>query len=196
MYIFGGQRNKEYATDFISYDVDTQNMSVVSTDGMESDRNNVPQAGFTQRATIDCERDEIYVLSVSLRTINALMAKQGNEFQIFTFNEFCLIVDFFFVFSIAQSLSKEKERRDLNLNSFWMYSLRTNKWTCIYKSDHSNEHCYSKIQSACTEPCPRYAHQLVYDWINKIHYLFGGNPGRNTTPELRLDDFWLLYLKK
>lgn len=96
----------------------------------------------------------------------------------------------------SQSLSKEKERRDLNLNSFWMYSLRTNKWLCIYKNEHSNDHCYSKVQNACTEPCPRYAHQLVYDWINKVHYLFGGNPGRNKTPELRLDDFWLLYLKK
>lgn len=95
-----------------------------------------------------------------------------------------------------QSLSKEKERRDLNLNSFWMYSLKTNKWSCIYRSDHSNEHCYSKVQSTCSEPCPRYAHQLVYDWINKVHYLFGGNPGRHTSPELRLDDFWLLYLKK
>lgn len=98
---------------------------------------------------------------------------------------------------MMQSLSKEKERRDLNLNSFWMYSLKTNKWSCIYKSEHSNEHCYSKVQqNACSEPCPRYAHQLVYDWINKIHYLFGGNPGRNNSPELRLDDFWLLYLKK
>lgn len=65
MYIFGGQRNKEYATDFIAYDVDTQNISIVNTDNMKSDKNNVPQSGFTQRATIDCERDEIYVLSVS-----------------------------------------------------------------------------------------------------------------------------------
>lgn len=101
-----------------------------------------------------------------------------------------------FVLGIKQSLSKEKERRDINLNSFWMYSLKTNKWSCIYKSEQSNEHCYSKMQSMWVEPCPRYAHQLVYDWINKVHYLFGGNPGRNTSPELRLDDFWLLYLKK
>lgn len=64
LYIFGGQRNKEYATDFISYDVDTQNVSVVNVDGMKADKN-VPQSGFTQRGTIDCERDEIYVLSVS-----------------------------------------------------------------------------------------------------------------------------------
>lgn len=95
-----------------------------------------------------------------------------------------------------QSLSKEKERRDININSFWMYSLKTNKWSCIYKSGHATEHTYSKMNVASIEPCPRYAHQLVYDWVNKVHYLFGGNPGRNTTPELRLDDFWLLFMKK
>ena len=25
-----------------------------------------------------------------------------------------------------------------------------------------------------TEPCPRYAHMLVYDNVKKIHYMFGG----------------------
>lgn len=68
LYIFGGQRNKEYTTDFIAYDVDTQNLSVVKTDNSKSDKNNVPQSGFTQRATIDCERDEIYVLSVRINS--------------------------------------------------------------------------------------------------------------------------------
>lgn len=27
-----------------------------------------------------------------------------------------------------------------------------------------------------------------------MHYLFGGNPGRASTPKLRLDDFWKLQL--
>ena len=53
----------------------------------------LPQSGFTQRSTIDCDRNEIYVLT---------------------------------------SLSKDKERRDLNINSFWMFSLKTNEWVCIY----------------------------------------------------------------
>jgi hypothetical protein len=74
------------------------------------------------------------------------------------------------------------------------------------------------------EPCPRFAHQLVYDHITKVnftqgnrkrsfitvllesnkvltyhfhlqlHYLFGGNPGRTKDPKLRLDDFWRLRL--
>lgn len=178
LYIFGGQRNKEYTTDFISYDVDTQNVAVVNTENMKSEKNNVPQSGFTQRATIDCERDEIYVLSVSSAVNQSI-----DRMNVHVFVRF------------PQSLSKDKERREINLNSFWMYSLKTNQWSCIYKTDHSND-CYSKVQSTCTEPCPRYAHQLVYDWINKVHYLFGGNPGRNLTPQLRLDDFWILHLKK
>lgn len=36
---------------------------------MKAEKTNVPQSGFTQRATIDCERDEIYVLSVSIQSI-------------------------------------------------------------------------------------------------------------------------------
>lgn len=46
------------------------------------------------------------------------------------------------------------------------------------------------------EPCPRYAHQLVYDELAKTHYLFGGNPGIFQYQQLRLDDFWLLQLEK
>lgn len=84
----------------------------------------------------------------------------------------------------------------MNINSFWLYSLKTNQWTIIYKNDHPTDNCYAKNQTICTEPCPRYAHQLVYDTVNKVHYLFGGNPGRNTAPNVRLDDFWILYLNK
>lgn len=158
LYIFGGQRNKEYITDFVAYDVDAGELSVLNLDATATTEKNVPQSGFTQRATIDCDRDEIYVLS---------------------------------------SLSKEKERRDFNVNSLWLYSLKLNEWTCIYKCDHSTENCCSnKSQVMCSEPCPRYAHQLVFDATNRIHYLFGGNPGRNTLPQLRLDDFWVLRLEK
>ena len=42
------------------------------------------------------------------------------------------------------------------------------------------------------EPVPRFAHQLVYDHIHKVHYLFGGNPGKDSLPKMRLDDFWSL----
>lgn len=172
LYIFGGQRNKDYTTDFLSYHVDTQELKVINTESTSQwasgDRSTKPQCGFTQRATIDCDRDEIYVLS---------------------------------------SLSKEKERRDLNINSLWMYSLKTNAWKCIHRSTYTEAvhpsavgggGVFSKTQSAATntEPCPRYAHQLVYDVKRRLHYMFGGNPGRQTAPQLRLDDFWILKLEK
>ena len=44
------------------------------------------------------------------------------------------------------------------------------------------------------EPVPRFAHQLVYDHIRKVHYMFGGNPGDSSNLNLRLDDFWELHL--
>ncbi|KAF9987341.1 hypothetical protein BGZ65_004099 [Modicella reniformis] len=43
-----------------------------------------------------------------------------------------------------------------------------------------------------SEPEPRYAHQLVYDDVNEVQYLFGGNPGEQGSK--RLDDFWELRL--
>lgn len=45
-----------------------------------------------------------------------------------------------------------------------------------------------------TEPVPRYAHQLVYDDVNEVQYLFGGNPGEQGNMSKRLDDFWELRL--
>ena len=46
------------------------------------------------------------------------------------------------------------------------------------------------------EPRPRYAHQLVYDEANRVHFMFGGNPGGKQGKEdkLRLGDFWRLQL--
>ncbi|KAF9172613.1 Muskelin 1, intracellular mediator containing kelch motif [Mortierella sp. AD010] len=46
------------------------------------------------------------------------------------------------------------------------------------------------------EPAPRYAHQLVYDELNEVQYLFGGNPGEQANMSKRLDDFWELRLYK
>ncbi|XP_037927046.1 muskelin [Hermetia illucens] len=161
LYIYGGQRGKEDLNNFISYDVDTQEVTELTSDPYNQNKTE-PPVGFTQRATIDSEKDEIYVYF---------------------------------------SLSKQKDRRDPqpshSSNSFWMYSIRTNKWSRIYTCKHPTERCYSKTQEDNhSEPCPRYAHQLVYDDIRKVHYLFGGNPGKSNTPNVRLDDFWRLELTK
>ncbi|KAJ2948603.1 hypothetical protein O0L34_g7858 [Tuta absoluta] len=102
-----------------------------------------PAAGFTQRATIDPDADEMYVLS---------------------------------------GMSKEKDKRVYN--TLWVFSLKRLTWSCVYRNDTVCE----------TEPRPRFAHQLVLDPVTKIHYLFGGNPGNQGSPRLRLDDLWALQL--
>ncbi|XP_043287689.1 muskelin isoform X2 [Venturia canescens] len=155
LYIFGGQRSKEYLNDFFTYEVDTKQLENISlTDFGNRDASHVPAAGYTQRATIDPALGEIYVLS---------------------------------------GLSKDKDKRDDTVqNSFWVYNIRGNRWSCIYRNENVGEKYWSKMQDY--EPCPRFAHQLVYDYVKKVHYLFGGNPGRSCLPKLRLDDFWQLRL--
>ena len=46
------------------------------------------------------------------------------------------------------------------------------------------------------EPCPRFAHQFVYDELTKTHYLFGGNAGEVQGKHTRLSDFWKLRLNR
>ncbi|KAK9400227.1 muskelin [Crotalus adamanteus] len=65
--------------------------------------------------------------------------------------------------------------------------------SCVYKNDQAaKENSNKSLQEE--EPCPRFAHQLVYDELHKVHYLFGGNPGKPCSPKMRLDDFWSLKL--
>lgn len=150
LYIFAGQRSKEYLSDFFTYNVDTDEIQVIC-DGVSVE---VPPAGFTQRATIDPELNEIYVLSGS-----------------------------------------NKDKREENVkNALWAYDIMHNKWSCLYRSDLKDQDTKSKEGSSVCEPCPRFAHQLVYDPVRKIHYLFGGNPGKLNSPKMRLDDFWSLEI--
>lgn len=67
MYIFAGQRGKEYLSDFFTYEVDTHHIEQINYDEFGTrDSSNIPAAGFTQRATIDPELGEVYVLSVRI----------------------------------------------------------------------------------------------------------------------------------
>lgn len=66
LYIYGGQRGKEDLNNFISYDVDTQEVTELTSDPYNQNKTE-PPVGFTQRATIDSEKDEIYVYFVRFR---------------------------------------------------------------------------------------------------------------------------------
>uniref|UniRef100_A0A914UQZ7 Muskelin n=1 Tax=Plectus sambesii TaxID=2011161 RepID=A0A914UQZ7_9BILA len=173
LYVFAGQRNKQLLNDFVVYDADTNTACSVADDtGAVA---TIPSLGSTQRATIDSDKREIYVLSGTMKA----------------------------------------KSKDTGLkNAFWVYRLDTAEWTCVFENENSaqtsrdtlptREQVLSVLrlrkqqQLQQREPCPRYAHQIVYDPGRKLHYLFGGNPGttKQTTSTTRLDDFWQLMLVK
>lgn len=66
LFVFGGQRSKEYLNDFFAYNVDTDEVDMISDVQKQKVTSNAytPTAGFTQRATIDPELNEIYIFSV------------------------------------------------------------------------------------------------------------------------------------
>jgi N-acetylneuraminic acid mutarotase len=150
LYIFAGQRHKDFLADFYIYSIDTDTIFEVSRDYSKLGG---PDAGFTQRSTVSCELGEIYVLSGLMREKN--------------------------------TLSETK-------NAFWVYSIKRKKWMKIYENDNVGADYWSKM--ANKEPQPRFAHQLVINSLRKQQYLFGGNPGDSSQPNLRLDDFWQLSL--
>ncbi len=46
-------------------------------------------------------------------------------------------------------------------------------------------------QPQCLPP-PRFAHQLIFDPLHQVFYMFGGNPDDRSHQNMRLDDFWML----
>ncbi|KAI9001723.1 Muskelin N-terminus-domain-containing protein [Gaertneriomyces semiglobifer] len=151
LYVFAGQRNKDYLSDFYVYEIDTDTVHEVSRD---YSKQGGPDAGFTQRATIDTDLGEFFVLSGLMREKNS---------------------------------SQETVK-----NSFWVYNIKKDRWTKVYQNENTGSAYWSTM--ADREPCPRFAHQLVYDPKRKRQFLFGGNPGELSNPNLRLDDFWELWL--
>ncbi|KAJ3106961.1 Muskelin 1, intracellular mediator containing kelch motif [Phlyctochytrium planicorne] len=77
LYIFAGQRGKEYLSDFYVYEIDTDTVHEVSRD---YSKQNGPDAGFTQRATIDFDLGEFYVLSGLQRDKNSTQETVKNSF--------------------------------------------------------------------------------------------------------------------
>ncbi|GAA5807665.1 hypothetical protein MFLAVUS_001036 [Mucor flavus] len=144
LYVFAGQRVKDYLSDLYRYEVD---LDVVTEIAQDYSKDAGPDAGFTQRATIDEELQELYVLSGYMRNPGS----------------------------------------DTVRNALWVYSIKNNEWQKVYQNE-SREFRHA--------PCPRFAHQMVYDPTSKTQYVFGGNPGDNLDPSKRLDDFWELKLTK
>jgi hypothetical protein len=91
---------------------------------------------------------------------------------------------------------REASNPDQLQTSLWIYDIVTAKLSCVYRHEMMGSSFWLISQSKNKLPCPRFGHQFVYDHVHQIHYLFGGNPGNNKQPSMRLDDFWLLKLAR
>ena len=165
LYIFAGQRSKDYLSDFFIYEIDNDRVIELTRD---SSKQGGPDAGFTQRATIDLDLGEFYVLAGLMR--------------------------------------EKHSAHETVKNTFWSFEIAKGKWRRIYKNEAQSAEEKASVLTSLSmgpdgqplekEPCPRFAHQLVYDHVRKKQYLFGGNPGEAGSPGKRLDDFWELSLSR
>jgi hypothetical protein len=185
--IYAGQRHKDYLCDFYIYDVDR---NVITQMIKDTSKIGGPEAGFTQRSTLDATRQELFLFSGLMRErsassgLSGLSGSAGSAGSIANNPATGSNIGSNTGNNGQQTMSTEAAK-----NSFWIYNLNHRKWTRIYSSDSS-----STTSDTLDEPCPRFAHQLVYDPVTKTHYLFGGNPGESGNPRRRLGDFWALKL--
>ena len=43
-------------------------------------------------------------------------------------------------------LSKDKDKREENVkNSFWVYSIPSNRWSCVYKNENQSAQYWDKM---------------------------------------------------
>ncbi|KAJ3206086.1 Muskelin 1, intracellular mediator containing kelch motif, partial [Clydaea vesicula] len=101
LYIFAGQRNKDYLSDFFIYDIKNDIFQEVARDYSVLGG---PNAGFTQRATIDLKLGEIYVLS-------GLMKEKNNPTE--------MVKSSFWVYNIPHARWSKIYQNDQTENEYW-----------------------------------------------------------------------------
>lgn len=147
LYILSGQRSSECLTDFLMYDIDKDEMVELSNDIL---CDGGPDPSFTQRSTIDTQKQEMYILC---------------------------------------GIARDREESQTQCNGLWVYEIHKSRWRNV-------KYQITTDVNSSVAPCPRYAHQFVYDKSTETHYLFGGNPALRDDIRFRLDDFWELKLRK
>ncbi|KAI9137613.1 Muskelin N-terminus-domain-containing protein [Paraphysoderma sedebokerense] len=84
LFIFAGQRNKDYLSDFYIYDIPSDTVSELSRDYSKLGG---PEPGFTQRATIDTDLNELYVLSGLMRDKITTQETVKNSFWVYKYDK-------------------------------------------------------------------------------------------------------------
>ncbi|KAI8056701.1 hypothetical protein BDF22DRAFT_667533 [Syncephalis plumigaleata] len=100
----------------------------------------------------------------------------------------------------SQSLLQQRHRRgassngnnidvDFPYNEIWVFNIVTGKWTPVQVTSTSSEASFART------PVARYAFQTVYDPVDEMIYMFGGNPKDQQDETRRLNDLWRLKIQ-
>jgi hypothetical protein len=187
LYIFAGQRDDTFLSDMYTYSTSgTHEIAEISSD-YTSDGRGGPEAGFTQRATLDEDMREFYILSGLMMDMNRKDETVRSSFWIFRLDKYQWIR--------VQDQDPESDAQTIN-PSTRMQGITPSNDVAMGTHPHMGLTGAPILDSASPfeekEPRPRFAHQMVYDPVRKHFFMFGGNMG---TPDgERLDDFWRLEL--
>uniref|UniRef100_A0A8C9FI07 Muskelin 1 n=1 Tax=Pavo cristatus TaxID=9049 RepID=A0A8C9FI07_PAVCR len=203
-YLDSSVRNsKSLKSDFYRYDIDTNTWMLLSED---TAADGGPKLVFDHQMCMDSEKHMIYTFGGRILTCNGSVddsrASEPQFSGLFAFDCQCQ------TWKLLREDSCNAGPEDIQSRIghcmlfhsplyvfFSCRKLLTVIYfrSCVYKNDQAaKENPGKSLQEE--EPCPRFAHQLVYDELHKVHYLFGGNPGKSCSPKMRLDDFWSLKL--
>ena len=229
LYFFGGKRQTEYLSDFYKYCIDSGELVEISRDTSKQDG---PLAGISQRATMDPDSSECCVLFGFVRLPRApgrpkTMGYNSDSLWLYNLARnswYCAYQN-----SAATDRSGgggiggggggggpaaeagapagTSAAAAAALAAAAAAATTTTAAAAAAACDGGGGPAEESGGDE-TEPSPRYAHQFVYDSVNKVHFLFGGKrdgrdekgapsgPGASRPPDARLGDLWQLALER
>lgn len=125
LFIFSGQRNEHYLSDFLVYDIEKD---IVLEMAKDTSRYGGPVPSFTMRVNIDPYTNELFLAS-------------GREHDY---------------------VSSQNSMQ----NSFWTYDIIGKFWNRVYLNKNISSSYWERMKMK--EPSPRFAHQVVYDYNERV----------------------------
>ncbi|PWN26502.1 hypothetical protein BDZ90DRAFT_233131 [Jaminaea rosea] len=202
LWVLAGQRGETYLADMHVYDLTTKAVREISHDYSQGGKG--PEGGFTQRATIDSGKREIYLFSGLVRRSRCSDERVKSAFWQYRMEE-----DEWRVVwrgqgsaiagggsqggassggDVEMDLSEIDDDEDPDGDSTATPGLLS----ATRKKAKATAAAAAAL--AASEPRPRYASEMVYDPRTETFLLFGGNPADPSAMPARLDDLWSLKL--
>lgn len=224
LWVLAGQRGTTYLADMWTYQLNTGAVREASRDYSLASNGGGPEGGFTQRATIDADAREIYLFSGLVRRSKSRGERVKSAFWVYNIerHDWRLVYQHGGNGStLRRDLSEEYDRNEALFNGDGEEEVSTEisepgrgptQAFPVLSSDSAEGGGSGDVMMPAsdalpisaaasprpnvveTEPRPRFAAQMVYDYKTRHFYIFGGNPAEGHSPSVRLDDLWSLEL--